>query len=150
MTTYFDPTDSDDKKLLPESMRSSTELANIHAVAERDVIRHFTRRSTVSALGFPSLAETVNQDLGLVVFLLGYKEDASDDDVDSDLKQALKETIADVVAWRFKRINRDGAIAAESVLGKALGVTWRPSSSSSFPPNFAWRRSNFDLRAEIV
>ena len=150
MATYFDPTNAEDKKLLPESMRSSTELANLHAVAERDVIRHFTRRRSSSSIGFPTLAETVNQDLGLAVFLLGYKADSTDADVDADLKQALKETIADVIAWRFKRINKDGAIASETVIGKALGVKWRPSSSSSFPPNFAWRLSNFDLRTDII
>jgi len=147
MATYFTSTDAGDLKLLPESMRGATaELVNISAVAERDVIRTFTRReSQFSILGFPTLAEVVNQNIGLVVFLAGYKEDADHADTDADLKQALKETIADVTSWRFKRTNRDAGIASESTdVGKT--VTWRKKTASNFPPNFSWRLSNFDLR----
>jgi hypothetical protein len=150
VATYFTSTEVNDLKLLPESMRGATaELANISAQAERDVIRTFTRRdSRYSLLGFPTLAVVVNSDLGLVVFLSGYTEDADDADVDADLKQSLKETIAEVVAWRFMRRNKDLGITSESTdIGKT--VSWSKKASSRFPPDFAWRLSNFDLREPV-
>ncbi len=143
---YFDPELEADILLLPESQRKSGEIENVAPQAEADVIRFYTRRaSRHSALGFPALAEVVNQDLSLVVFLLGYKVSPTDPGTDPDLRQALKETIAGVVSWRLMRRNRDKAIITESTdIGKT--VTWNTHGAASFPPQFDWRLSNYDLR----
>ena len=94
MADYFDPKVPTDINLLPLSQRRSEEIAFISAQAEADVIRFYTRRSAqFSRVGFPSLAEVVNEDLSLVVFLLGYKVDSADPKTDPDLRKALKETI---------------------------------------------------------
>lgn len=160
MASYFDSTpESQDLLLLPESMRKSQEIANIATVAERDVIAKYTTRSPRwrhgphfwnwgfgSWYGQCSYVLTLgNQTLTFYVWLLGYKEDADDADVDPDLKQALKDTIADVVAWRVRNRLKDPTIMSEST-DDGKTVTYNDQVRSPLPPDFDWRLLPFSVR----
>ncbi len=145
MATYFDSSKGPHLELLPEGMRrSQDEISRLAPQVERDVIRFYTRRaSQYSTLGFPTVAEVVNVDLGLVVFLLGYKVDADDADTDVDLKIALRDTIADVIVWRIRRGAKDPAIREESSQ-RGKSVEYDEHRSSDFPPNWNYRLANFN------
>ena len=151
MATYFDSTAQADKNLLPPEFRAATDLANVAADAEKDVIEQYAARShyswytarvNVNEGGAPEL---VNTNLGIYVFLRGYKADAAHVDVDPDLKDALKRTVADVITWRLRQHNADPLVASQSsVDGKS--TTWRDSAVYLFPRGFDRRLRRFDLR----
>lgn len=143
-TPYFDVTNEDHILLLPDTMRSVDDIESIAGRAERDVISMFIRRVSSS---YPLLDQDnlVNATIGLGVYLLGYKLDAADPDVDPDLEVALRETIADVIEWRLRRRLKDPQIQSSSDdAGKTQ--TFRPETREDFPPDFDWRLQPFDAR----
>lgn len=150
MATYFDSTAPADKNLLRPGSRTNTDLANVAAEAEKDVIEHYTRagRSAVYTSravwqdGSPVL---VNATLGLYVFLAGYREDAADAAVDADLKDALRREIAGVIDWRIMQRDVNTLAMSESD-GTGKSVSLRGDANAVFPPGFGRRLRNFDLR----
>jgi hypothetical protein len=151
MTTYFDAAGTD-KLLLPPEFRLAADLANVAAVAERDVIGQYTDRAHYSWYtarvsdsegGTPEL---VNASLGIYVFLRGYKADSALADV--DLKAALKQEVVDVIVWRLRQHNADPLVASQSS-GDGKSTTWRDNADRPFPNGFGrWLRL-FDLREPV-
>lgn len=152
MATYFDSTGTD-KLLLRPASRSNTDLANIAAEAEKDVIGHYRGRMPDSLytarIGSSGVApELVNETLGLYVFLAGYKVDAADAATDVDLKAALKREIASVIDWRLMQRDVNTLTTSESD-GAGKSVSLRPDAAGVFPPGFGRWLRDFDLREPV-
>jgi hypothetical protein len=151
VATYFDSTQATDKNLLPPEFRSAADLANVAADVEKDVIGHYTEhgRDTLfrASRDFSQPGEQVNENLSLWVRLRGYKADAAHADVDPDLRDALKRTIADVITWRLRQHNADPLMASES--SDQRSKTWRDSAVYTFPRSWDRRLRNFDLTEPV-
>lgn len=146
MASYFDPTDPADMVLIPDTFRGADGVADLAAVVEADVIRRYTKRAKSDVL--PGLVDAVfkNLDLGLIIFLRGYKPDADDADTDPDLKEAMRLTVADVMVHRLRQLHRDPTVASEGAdTGKSV-VYNLADVRSPFPPNWSWRLTPFDAR----
>lgn len=146
-TDYFDTTNQADIDLLPETMRKVTDIAKIAVRAERDVISAFTERAVVNTNALLGLSSDVfiNDQLGLIIYLIGYKTAANDPDVDVDLKAALTDTIADVIEHRLRRRLTDPLTASQSD-DSGKSTTYREDARHDFPPTWDWRMEPFDAR----
>lgn len=150
MATYFDS--AADKNLLRPASRTNVDLANVAAEAEKDVIEHYSDRAHYTLYTarhcLPQSGELVNEDLGLYVFLRGYKVDAAHADVDPDLKDALKREIAAVIDWRIMQRDVNTLTTSESD-GAGKSVSLRPGAEHVFPPGFGRRLRRFDTREPV-
>jgi len=153
VATYFDST-GNDKLLLVPAVRTNADLANVAAEAEKDVIEHYSDRSHyfwyTARYGAPieGTPELVNANLGLYVYLRGYKVDANDAAVDTSLKDALKREIASVIEWRIKQ--RDvNLLTTSEADGSGESVQLRPDANAVFPPGFGRRLRRFDIREPV-
>lgn len=75
------------------------------------------------------------------VYLRGYKQDASDPSTDPNLRQALKLTIAEVIAWRLAQwISIEPGVAATAGTDGQIpkSKTFRPTAEDRYPPD--WTR----------
>jgi hypothetical protein len=142
MASYFDAKNQDDLNLLPTRFRDAEDIAAVAAQVERDILSEFTIRTA----GDIRIGDTVfNNNLGLAIYLYGYKEDADDADTDADLKQALKDTVAEVILWRLRRRVHDVAVMAEGDGNKS--VTYNDHARDQlFPPNWSFRLHPYDAR----
>lgn len=149
MSSYFDSTDEADLAYLPERFRDTEELATIATQAEADCIRAYLFSPPGSLYtareGWVSDAVLFDSDLNLYVWLRGYQIDAADPDTNVNFKQALKETIADVVTWRLRTWHRDPTIASESV-ERGKSKTFRPEAREPFPMHWDYRLQIYDTR----
>ena len=146
MTQYFDiKTDTD---LLPKEFRASPEIENLSARVERDIVLQYTRRVSpnthplIGLVGDPF----INKGLGLVIFLLGYREDADDPETDPDLKVALKDTVADVLEWRLRKNSYTDPMLSSSSDDAGKSINYRQEAREPFPPDWDWRLKAFDVR----
>ena len=169
MTTYFDTTA--DKLMLPPSVRNHTELANVAALVEADVLAYFTDdppyflyTNQLGLQGFFDASWGVGEDITnqgapanaivpqIRVYLRGYKQNPSDAAVDPNLKLALKRTIAEVITWR---INQWTAIepGVQSSAGQEGGApkskSFRPGAEDAFPPDWIRWLYPYDSRKLI-
>ena len=156
MATYFST--AADLGLLPPGMRTDAELANVAALAEADVIQHFTQdppyflyTEQLGLQGFIDASIGVGEDIttqapyaGAVVpqvrvYLRGYKADSADPLVDPNLKYALKRAIAEVIAWRlwqWKQLEPGVSAASGTDGGTPKSRTFRPTAEDRFPPEW--------------
>ncbi len=173
MAVYFDVTLAAIKNMLPPSARNDPELANLAPVCEAAVIAWYTMNppyffytaasvANVSQWIWPSTERGGGEDITaqgqplsavvpmLRVYLAGYKVDASDPNVDPNLKIALQYTIADVVAWNLRHWKEDaGGVQSETATGPqgpARSRTFRPYHESTFPPDWNWRLEPFNSK----
>jgi len=150
MATYFDATVQGDKDLLPFAARSNADLVKIAARVEREVINEYTERAhymtyTARADSLEGTPELVNSALSLYVYLRGYKVDAADAAVDASLKVALKNEIADTIAWRIAK-NAINPLTTSEADGSGKSQSLHPNAVNLFPPGFGrWLRA-FDIR----
>ena len=156
MTTYFDPV-ADVNRLRPEN-RNYSDLANLAADVEKDVIESYTFQRLqgfytvqwLSPLGwdYAGYGEPVGNPVNrLYVGLRGYKTDASDAAVDSDLKDALKRAIATVIDWRIGQRLRQQAIASSSVQG--VSRAYLEEARDPFPRGWDRMLRRFDIRTPV-
>ena len=158
MASYFDPKNElADRNLLPPNVRGHSELETVAALAEADVIAHYTRAP--GYLNFTAKeaqlqdgivsTEVVGEDVTnptpgagavvpqLRVYLRGFKADASHANVDPNLKLALRRTIAEVTRWRLHQWNREQGLSGSSdTVGKSR--TYMANAHDPFPPG--WQR----------
>lgn len=169
MTTYFDAALDADKNLLPPSTRGHAELALVAALAEAAVIAWYTENppaymytaadvtlhgtgagagATIGATDWGSGEDITASTTGaapLRVYLQGYKSDASDPDVDPNLKQALRISIAFVIRWWVSGWGREPGIqSASDVAGKSRA--FRENAEDVFPPGWDMWLVPFDIR----
>jgi len=146
-TSYFDIDNEAHIGLLPETMRGVDDIANVAARTERDVISMYTMRASpntnpmIGLIGDPF----INQDLGLVIFLIGYRQEANNPNTDPDLLAALTDTIADVIEWRLRRRLKDPMVSAQSD-DSGKSTTYREDARHDFPLDWDWRLEPFDAR----
>lgn len=167
-TPYFDAGNDDDKKLLPPSVRSNTELLNVAALAEAAVIAFFTENPPAflftaydaalrggaligTGLGVAEwgtgtdITAATDGAAQLRVYLQGYKADAADPNVDPNLKAALKYSIAHVIRWWVTGWGREpGVQSASDVAGKSR--SFRENAEDALPPGWDTWLVPFDIR----
>ena len=151
MTTYFQASEQTDKDLLPPAARTNQDLAKLAARVEKEVISQYTRRAPATAytaragttLG--GAAVLVNSAMSIYVYLRGYTVDASDPAVDAGLKDALKNEIADVIAWRIAQRDVNVMTTSESSSNDG-SKSLRQDVGRLFPPGFGRWLKDYDLR----
>jgi hypothetical protein len=153
MATYFDSTVQADKDLLPFAARSNADLAKIAARVEKEVIGEYTQRAhyllyTAREGSGEGAPELINSSLGIYVYLRGYKVNAADAATDAGLKDALKNEIADVIAWRIQRGDVNTLTTSEAD-GSGMSKSIHPNAVNLFPPGFGrWLRP-YDIREPL-
>lgn len=147
MTTYFTHTNEPDLALLPERYRGYSDLENIAAQVEADVISRFTdfnQATGYTRRSYNPASTEINADTGLAVFLSEYEADASAADV--NFADAMRRTIADCIAWRIRWVNSNPLLAGESTSESGKSRTYRQQAFSMFPPSWDWRLKSYDTR----
>jgi len=144
---YFDPTNEEHLKLLPTDMREASDLTNVAAEAEADVIQYFTSEDPpTSSLDYVELQDDDGYGIGRYVCLRGYATDPTE--AETFLQTAMRREIAGVIRWRLKQREKDPLIASESS-GEFKGRTFRNDAEQPFPPGFGrWLRP-FDTRRPL-
>jgi hypothetical protein len=143
MATYFSSTATADLALLPSGIRAHSDLADVAAYAEADVIGAYTYDAdVVTGWGGSLDAGIVSLGDGTVVCLRGYAIDAAS--ASAALALALKREIADVIRHRLALWRKEPNLVSEG--GKTTSKSYRSDSESSWPPTFGkWLRP-FDTR----
>lgn len=113
MATYFDPSSSSDIFLIHSSVRAHSELVQMAAQVEEEIINHYRERNRDGYAEYPYYGSStgtafITTDGKYVIWLDGYKEDASL--ADARLKDALRRTIADVISHRLKHYDDEPGI----------------------------------------
>lgn len=167
-TPYFDVSNPALLNMLPPGLRSDAELPNAAAYSENMVIGWYTMNppyffytaasvANVSQWIWPSTERGGGEDITnqnapsgavvplLRVYLSGFKQDASDPNVDPNLKAMLQATIADVTVWTLKRW-RTLEIGVDSSSEQNRSKRFRPYSDDAFPPDWNWRLAPFDSK----
>lgn len=170
MAPYFNVTDNAHKAMLPQAVRSHIDLTSIAALAEAMVIGYYTvnppyylytayldysaENATIGgALTFMQYVErglgeditASGSNVGLRVYLRGYKKDAADPAVDANLKAALVQTIAGVIRWMVLGWGREpGLNSASGAEGKAR--SFRANSDDAFQPDWNMLLIPFDSK----
>jgi hypothetical protein len=147
VASFFDATNTAHTALIVRSVRTHTDLATEAAKAERDVIMFYTLRQAPNEMwntyfytgrGFP-------KGNGVYVCLEGFDSDA-DDVTDTELKDALRDTIADVLSWRLSRYGESPLLSSVST-AKGSSKVFHEYANGDFPPrDWNWRLSRWDLR----
>jgi hypothetical protein len=146
MATYFDATEPADLALLPEALRDHTDLANVAARVEAEVIAWFTV-STYRGTDVDTAAWTLDPAAVEVadfhyVCLRGYAVDS--DDADEELFEALRQEVARVLAHRLFQTKREPGLrfAIEGNLQKQ----YRADAEDLWPKPFPFRLRLYDVR----
>jgi len=156
---YFDSTDSEHKKLLPEGIRSDSDLANVAAESEADVISHYTAPAddtdlhtsyySINTRTCTELTDDNGDSTGLFVWLRGYTEDPADC-TNARFAAAMRSAIAAVIAWRHYQRERNPLHATEAGdAGTFSGFSYRQDAGNPFPPAFERHLQNYDTRRPL-
>ena len=147
MTTYFTHNTEADLALLPERYRGYSDLENIAAQVEADVISRYTDMNQpwgYTRRSYNPASTEINSDTGLAVFLSEYAADASA--ADTNFADAMRRTIAEVIAWRIRWVNSNPLLEGESTSESGKSRTYRQQAFSAFPPHWDWRLKPYDTR----
>jgi hypothetical protein len=136
MADYF--VVADDATLLPADMRGSDVVSELASAVEADVLRAFTGRDYQAY----ATDVTVSTAVPRYVYLQGYTADAAD--CPSDLKAALKATIAEVLAWRVYQSRKNPLLQIQFANGVSTNYT--DNANDSFPANWRRRLRDWDVR----
>ena len=144
---YYDATSAEHKKLLPTDLREASDLANVAAEAEADVIQHFISEDPpASSLDYVELQDDDGYGIGRYVCLRGYATDPAE--AETFLQTNMRREIAGVIRWRLKQREKDPLIASESS-GEFKGRTFRSDAEQPFPPGFGRWLRNYDTRRPL-
>jgi hypothetical protein len=167
VTPYFDVTQQTHKDLLSAESAGRSDLAQLAAECEADVLNLYTRKARSRQFGVsdpmlhpqnlylmgasdalsggaavgPGAVQVGTTDR--YVYLQGYTADAAL--ADADLALALRRTIATVIDWRHYNRNRNRGLSAEGGSQKR-SVTYRADANDDFPRGHGRWLKNFDLR----
>lgn len=128
MARYFDPQERSDELLLHSTVRSHDEIEPVSLAVEREVLRYYMERDPDT--------ET------LEVKLKDWDSDPAN--VEPQLAQALKETIAYVVSWRLQHYDEIQNVKSES-LGE-YSVEYAGESNPYWPEGWDERLGLWDER----
>lgn len=150
MATFFNATSTSDLSLIVRTVRAHQDLAIVATQVESDVIEQYTLRQNPSddyttqfytGRGFA-------KGNGMYVHLLGFDPDASLV-TDTDLVQALKWTIADVVSWRLIQYNENPMLLGEGA-PRGTSKSFNENAFDKFPPkDWDYRLRRWDLRPPL-
>jgi len=155
---YFDATNQEHLKLLPEGIRTDGDLANIAADAEADVIGHYTERGgAVPSVADPpiltareryQLTDAQGNGIGVYVYLKGYDPDPAQ--AEQNLVTAMRRAIAAVIRWRRAQRDKDPLHASEAGdAGTFSGFSYRKDAENTFPPGFSRYLRHYDTRRPL-
>lgn len=146
MASFFDATATAHLALVTRSLRSHQDLAVEAARAERDVIAVYTLRATpMEAYSTQFYAgRGYAKGNGVYVCLEGFDPDA-DNVTDTELKEALRDSIVDVLNWRLAKYGESPLLLG---IGTAIGVSkgFREDANRQWPVDWDWRLGRWDLR----
>ena len=150
MASYFNATNTAHLALLTRSVRAHQDLATEAAKAERDVIMFYTLRQAPYEMYTSqfTLSRGYPKGNGVYVCLEGFDPDADVVD-DEELVVALRDTIADVLAWRLTKYAESPLLGSVST---AVGSskTFLENATADFPPrDWCWRLQRWDLRPPL-
>lgn len=139
MANYFNALDDEHLALLPQELQNSDRVEEVAARVEAEVLKHYEVWSYTKLV-------THWVDLGDYYWmaLRGYAVDA-DDCTDARFKEALKHTIADVIAWRLQQ-DPENALLTSVSTGIGTSKSFREDANSPFPSRWTWRMANHDVR----
>ena len=143
---YFDVTDTEHLKLLPIDMREASDIANVAAEAEADVIGRYTEEGGSADRICTELEDGSGNGIGISVYLNGYSLTPAE--AESNFAADLRREIAGVIRWRLKQREKDPLIASESS-GEFKGRTFRDDAEQPFPPGFGRWLRNYDTRRPL-
>ncbi len=144
---YFDVNEATHTALLPDSIRGGSELTNVAADAEAEVIAAFTdTRPSASSLDCVQLLDAAGDGIGRYVCLKGYTTDP--DDAEQNLATAMRRSIAAVIRWKWPQRNREPSLASESTdMGKSR--TFRSDSEAPIPAGALRWLMPYDTRVPV-
>jgi len=154
---YFDTTDEDHLKFLPDDIRSaSDELANVAAEAEADVIAHYTAPAddtdlhtsyySINTRTCTELTDANGDGIGLYVWLRGYAADPTN--AEQNFAAAMRREIAGVIRWRWTQRRKDPLLRFEAS-GQFKSRTFTTDSENPFPPGFGRWLAPYDTRRQL-
>ena len=149
MATYYDATNPDDLKLLPEALRDQSDLAEIAERVEAEVIAAY-EVSTYEACGSGAVDTAVNKlDPAAVkvadyryVCLRGYAVDAAN--ADAGLAGALRKEIAFVLKHRLWQSRRE--VGLKFSIDSDRQRQYRENAEDQWPTGFGFWLRNYDVR----
>nr|BDD43939.1 hypothetical protein 3 [bacterium] len=147
MATFFDTGNLQHLNLLHSEIRDHTELDNVVDSVEYNVLDYYKQRPSI-----PLTLETGRENLDTVneiqVRLIDYNQN-NPENSESDLQEALRRTIADVVSWVLR--NYDNSQGVQSIQQGKRSITFIGPAPSwdTWPDGWNFRLRNFDDREAI-
>ncbi len=141
---FFDTNEQDDLDLLHSSVRDDSELDNVVANVEYEILDYYKQRPSIPLqlqVGRENLYNT-NQ---VSVRLLDYDQDNPANST-QELKDAIKKTIAEITSWVIRNYNTPQNV--ESIQQGKRSVSYYGLSPSwqDFPKGWQRWLKNFDDR----
>lgn len=141
---FFDVTVQDDLDLLHSAVRNDSELDNVIANVEYEILDYYKQRPSIP-LGLQVGRENLYNTNQVSVRLLGYDQDNPANST-QQLKDALKKTIAEVASWVIRNYNTPQNMQSIRQGKRSLSYHGRSPSWRDFPDGWQRWLSNFDDR----
>jgi len=147
---YFDFEDSAHLALLPAEVRSLSDLENLVARAEAEILSFFTLTAQEVAFTVRDSGRTRTElldgsgdGIGIYIYLKGY--DLDPDDAEANFATAFRREISGAITWLIEWDRNDRSIASE---GDGIGKsrTYRTDATDPLPPDFPRFLQPFDSR----
>lgn len=142
---YFDPAILSDVNLLHSSVREHSELSNVAAQVEYDVIDHYTEEyPRLKNTSYKSTTYDPDAPIRTVVKLHGYDKDP--EKAESNLKEALRRTIATVISATLKQYDNERNLQSERLGNRSYSYAGKIPTKDDWPNGWDRRLSKFDNR----
>ena len=148
MARYFDTSESEHLKYLPEEYRDHPRIATLAGEVEDDIRDYFTGQLpaeyyALDADGLPYGGTKLDD--YRYVYLRGFRTDATPTDAtETALQTAMIRAVAEVLVWRLRQENRDPAVQSKS--NTKGNTTLRPGADKPWPRGWKRRFKPFDTR----
>lgn len=148
---YFDAEDPAHIALLRENIRDVSELKDVAAAAEYDVIAawsgtQFVGNTTYGTYTFESTLIRTSP-FPIYCYLRNFTTDPEDSQADPMLVDALRRTIAQVIEWRVSQWKKDPVLRLQ--YANATSLNYMDDANAMFPANWRRRLHMWDVRPEV-
>jgi len=144
---FFDTSEQDDLDLLHSSVRTDSELDNVVANVEYEILDYYKQRPSI-----PILLQTGRENLyttnEIQVRLLDYDNDTPSDS-EQELKDALKKTIAEITSWVIRNYNNSQNVDSIKQGKRSISYYGLSPSWKDFPSGWQRWLKNFDDREAL-
>ena len=150
MYQFFDVENSDDLKLLHESVRSESELATLVEQIQWEIIEAFSQRDMQGLTTYEAFFKYefgVNPRDVIKVRLFGYNEEKPQDS-DAGLKEAFKRTIAKIASWTLRNYSNPQQVSRIRQGQREVEYSGIVPSWQDFPKGWDRLFKNYDARIQ--